>query len=94
MKLCCIPVELTQAMIDNFWAESKRESTGDWIFNGDSCVTRAIKAVIADAPPPPVEIATALHVAANTVRSKMALEDASNNEIILARALLKSWGKE
>ena len=80
MTLRCVPVEPTDEM---FIAGTTRKSPQNiW------------ELMLATAPPPPADIAEALEVATGyvTIESKLSVEQ--YHATVLARALLKSWGRE
>ena len=80
-KLCCLPVEATNYMVEMGGKQSLRPA-----------LTYA--AMLAAAPPPPADIAEALRSAKNHLVHIHHTPLADCLECALARALLKSWGRE
>ena len=78
MTLRCVPVEPTEGILTEFITGHSRRSLADHYM-----------AMLAAAPPPSADIEAALKLANELVR-----EGRSGDAGILARALLKSWGRE
>ena len=76
-KLCCLPVEATNYMVEMGGKQSLRPA-----------LTYA--AMLAAAPPPPPEIEVALAAALELVAEAKAV----TRELMVAKALLQSWGRE
>ena len=88
-KLRCVPVEDLEAL------QAQRD-----IFEGNSEgaldeIEHRVKNMLAVAPPPPPDIAEALELAKAVMDYKWGVEKMPSTETYtLARALLKSWGRE
>ena len=85
-KLCCVPEFPTAEM-----QVAMCKATNDQFISGFICHIH--KEALAAAPPPPLEIESALEVAKNYVTLKRTLISGEET-LSLARALMKSWGRE